>query len=376
MARPDGEVAPQLKHVAMKASSDRTLEAGSVADAAGEVPVRAGGERRVAIAGEPGEPGELRATVAVCTYNGADRLPRVLAALERQTFPMESWEVVVVDNASTDETVRVVEGWLGRSACRMSGRVVTEVNQGLSFARERAAREARGELVCFLDDDNIPSPDWLEVAVGAFARRSEAGVIGGKVEACWEAEPTPLAEAVAEFALAIVDLGPEPRLVEGPGSGIVGAGMCVRRELLLRIFDAFRFRERISDRRGDDLISGGDLAVSVAARMLGMECWYEPGMRMEHVLPPSRMAKPYLLRLFSGIGRGQAALRRLHDWRARSPLAWLIGLKDLMRWLAGDLRGPDEAKGGETADLARDLHELRQAQTLGRATQALRWPLN
>jgi len=362
----------------MKASSDRTVEAGRVADAAGEVPVRvlAAGDRLVGIAEEREETMALRATVAVCTYNGAERLPRVLAALERQTFLTESWEVVVVDNASTDETVSVVEGWLGRSDCRMSGRVVTEGNQGLSFARERAAREARGEVVCFVDDDNVPSPDWLELAVGAFARRVNAGVIGGKVEACWEAAPTPLAEAVAGFALAIVDLGPHPVLVDGTGSGIVGAGMCVRRGLLLRIFDEFRFRERISDRRGNDLISGGDLAVSVAARMLGMECWYEPGMRMEHVLPPSRMAKPYLLRLFSGIGRGQAALRRLHDWRARSPLAWLIGLKDLMRWVAGDLRGPDDGKGGETADLARDLHELRQAQTLGRATQALRWPLN
>lgn len=196
------------------------------------------------------------------------------------------------------------------------------------------------------------------------------------MEACWEEEPTPLAEAVAGFALAIVDLGPQPKLVDGAGAGIVGAGMCVRRELLLRIFDEFRFRERISDRRGNDLISGGDLAISVAARMLGKECWYEPGMTMEHVLPASRMEKGYLLRLFSGIGRGQAALRRLHDWRARCPLAWLIGLKDLMRWVAGDLMGSADGGGGESGDLARDLHELRQAQTLGRATQALRWPLN
>lgn len=71
-----------------------------------------------------------------------------------------------------------------------------------------------------------------------------------------------------------------------------------------------------------------------------------------------------------------AGAERLYDWRARSPLAWLIGLKDLVRWIAGDLGGAREAEGGETANLMRDLDDLRQAQTMGRALWALRWPKN
>ena len=310
-----------------------------------------------------------RATVAVCTYNGAERLGEVFAALERQTLSTSQWEVVVVDNASTDGTQMVAERWL-RLGCPVRGRVVNEREQGLSFARERAAREASGELLCFLDDDNIPEPEWLERVVQAFASREKAGVIGGRVLPRWVEPPTALAEAVCGFALAIVDHGPEPMRIGGTGSGLVGAGMCVRRDLLLRIFEEFCFRDRISDRRGEDLISGGDLAISVAARLLGMECWYEPGLRMEHVLPENRMGKEYLMRLFAGIGRGQAVVRRLEDWRSRTPLSWLIGLKDLFRWAAGVVYG-DRGDGG---GVERDLHDLHQEMVLGRAQQALRWP--
>ena len=76
-----------------------------------------------------------------------------------------------------------------------------------------------------------------------------------------------------------------------------------------------------------------------------------------------------------GSGGGLAGAERLHDWRARSPLAWLIGLKELMRRIAGDLRAQVEAEGGEMADLVCDLHDLRQAQAMGRVLWALRWPL-
>src|SRR5580704_8967188 len=92
----------------------------------------------------------VAASVCICTYNGGARIGMVIEALAAQTQPLETWELLVVDNASTDGTGdsvnRLVKKMLGGS-----GRVVHEEQLGLSFARSKAAREARGEIVCFLD---------------------------------------------------------------------------------------------------------------------------------------------------------------------------------------------------------------------------------
>jgi glycosyltransferase involved in cell wall biosynthesis len=314
-----------------------------------------------------------QATVAICTYNGRDRIADVLTALGRQTSIDLNWEVLVVDNASTDGTAEVANRFIidSLNGC---GRVVREDQPGLSFARACAAKEARGEIICFLDDDNIPAPDFVSAVIEAFEKRSKAGVIGGKVLARWETEPTPLALAVAPFALAICDLGDTAHRIDGLGGGIVGAGLCVRTELLREIFDSSTLAATVTDRKGTSLISGGDLAISIVARQAGWETWYDPALVIEHVIPESRMREEYLLRLYDGIGRGQAAVRRCYDWKARTPLAWLIGIKDLLRWARGQISRPAGASVEGPIDVAASLHALSQRQICGRALKSLSWP--
>ena len=310
---------------------------------------------------------QCRATVAICTYNGRARIGDVIRALAVQTLPKGEWELVVVDNASKDDTHEVVSGLLG-DLLPGNGRVVLEKKAGLSFARARAAEEARGPVLLFLDDDTVPAADWVECGIRAFGERPGAGVIGGKVKPRWEETPTALAGAVAPFALAICDLGDVAVRLNGVGGGVVGAGLCVRTELLREMFGTSDLAAAVTDRKGSSLISGGDLVISVMARKFGWECWYEPGMVIEHMLPASRMEKGSLQRLYEGIGRGQAATRRVYDWKARTVLSWGIGLKDLVRWAAGQVRG------GVDGGLEGDLHEFRQRQVLGRGLQAMRWP--
>jgi GT2 family glycosyltransferase len=314
-----------------------------------------------------------KASVCICTYNGAARIGMVIEALAIQTQPKESWEVLVIDNASNDGIGVVADRFI-KEKLGGCGRVVREEQPGLSFARARAVREVRGEIICFLDDDNIPAPDFVAAARQAFAERPRAGVIGGKVLPRWETNPTPLAEAVAPFALAICDLGESAQRYDAVGGGIVGAGLCVRRKVLRNIFASSALANMVTDRKGANLISGGDLAISIAARQTGWECWYIPTLQIEHILPASRMKKDYLFRLYNGIGRGQAAIRKCYDWKARSPLAWLIGLKDFCRWQLGHWRGPLPELRRHHPDLADDLHDLHQSMTLGRACQALSWP--
>jgi hypothetical protein len=143
---------------------------------------------------------------------------------------------------------------------------------------------------------------------------------------------------------------------------------------LQEIFHVTNTASLVTDRTGSNLISGGDLAISVAARQMGWECWYDPAMQIEHVLPAGRMEKKYLVRLYEGIGRGQSATRKCYDWKARTPLAWLIGLKDFCRWQLGQWRGPSPELRHQHPEIAADLHDLHQQMTLGRACQALSWP--
>ena len=314
----------------------------------------------------------LAATIAICTYNGASRIPMVLAALARQDCSPGDWEILVVDS-SIDDSKSVAE----RECARLFGshaRVIFENRPGLSFARERAAREARGEIICFLDDDNLPEPDFVTQAICAFKEHRRAGCIGGKVIPKWESAPTPLAAAVADFALAICDRGDQPFAYDGFCGGPVGAGLCVRRDLLQQVYREPRFAQTVIGGNAADVGGGEDTAISVVTKRMNWETWYVPALVLYHLIPTARTTKEYFKRYYARIGRGQAAVRKLYDWKARTPLAWLIGMKDFCRWQLGQWRGPAPELRRQHPTLAGDLHELHQSMTLNRARQALAWP--
>jgi cellulose synthase/poly-beta-1,6-N-acetylglucosamine synthase-like glycosyltransferase len=314
----------------------------------------------------------LEASVCICTYNGAERIPLVLAALARQDCSPGDWEILIVDS-STDDSRSVAE----KECARLLGsraRVISENRPGLSFARERAAREAHGDIICFLDDDNIPEPDFVTQAIRAFKAHPHAGCLGGKVIPRWECTPTPLAEAVADFVLAICDRGDRSFAYEGVCGGPVGAGMSVRRDLLQQVYREPRFAQTTVGGTALDVGGGEDTAISVVIKRMNWEIWYVPALVLYHLIPPARMTKDYFLRYYARIGRGQASVRLLHDWKARTPIAWLIGLKDFCRWQLGQWRGPSPALRHQHPALAGDLHELHQSMTLNRARQALAWP--
>ena len=128
-----------------------------------------------------------------------------------------------MDNASTDGTAAAAAALLAQHP-GMQARVVPEPEAGLSFARRRGAFESRGEIVCFLDDDNLAEPDFITTALRVFEDHPNAGSAGGKVVADWETEPTPLVRAVEGYALAIVDRGDAPFAYPWVADGPVGAG--------------------------------------------------------------------------------------------------------------------------------------------------------
>ena len=315
-------------------------------------------------------------TVCLCTYNGARRIGEVLEALGRQTRAAPDWEVLVIDNNSTDDTAAVVAAGLA-AHLPGRGRIVRETQPGVTRARHRGAVEARGALLAYLDDDNVPAPDYVENALARMARHPEAGLMGGKVLADWIGTPTPLGARVASFALAIRDRGDEPFAYEDITGGPDTAGMVVRTDLLRAILAEPLFADRDLGRNASGFGGGEDTAIVIRAHQRGHACRYEPSLVIRHRLPASRTDAAYLLKLFDGIGRGQAAIRPLFDPKARSRvLALGIALKDFARWLSGRLRGPDAALRAEAGALASDLHALQQRQLAARARETARRALS
>lgn len=313
----------------------------------------------------------LDATVAICTFNGSERIGQVLESLARQQTDGESWEVLIVDNASTDDTPQVCRSFADQMSVPL--RIVREERPGLSYARGCAARNARGRIVCFLDDDTPAESDFVTAAIQAFRDHPNAGCLGGKVKPVWEESPTPLVLEVCDFALAICDYGDESFQYSGVrAGGPVGAGICVRRHVLLEAYVDDEWAAGNLGPVGKKRISGSEMALNAVIADLGHEMWYVPELVIHHIIPADRMTFDYLTKLHESIGRGQAMTRRIFDWKARNlVLRALIASKDLARWFRGNVLGFHHRSNGKPRELRRQLHRLEQRQLWGRAVQAL-----
>lgn len=122
----------------------------------------------------------MRATLQLCTYNRAALLERVLEACFDQTVAPESYEVVLVDDGSSDDTPAVVEH--ARTRATVAFVVVRQANAGLAAARNAGIARARGERIVFIDDDVLPLPDFVEQHLRGHDRAPEAIVRGGAIE--------------------------------------------------------------------------------------------------------------------------------------------------------------------------------------------------
>ena len=189
--------------------------------------------------------------------------------------------------------------------------------------------------------------------------------------------------AIEHYALAIVDLGDESLVYDWVAHGPVGAGLCIRRDLLLEALNDPVLCGAVTGRRGNSLASGEDMALAVKVFQAGYERRYEPSLRLRHRLPAERMTGEYLGRLCEGIGRGQAAVRRLWARRGQQrSTALLIGLKDALLWLRGVVFGPRRegpavllarATPDDPPVLRRELHTLEQRLLWGRVANALEY---
>jgi glycosyltransferase involved in cell wall biosynthesis len=239
-------------------------------------------------------------SVIICTHNPRpDYFVRCLTALEAQTLPREKWELSLVDNASApDKAPRPDLSW------HPQARLIHEEKLGLTPARLRGMRETTGELLVFVDDDNVLDADFLETAIRTAEEKPFLGSWSGQCRPGFE-EPPPLWTRQYWGNLCIREFEQDvwsnlPRL---PDTMPWGAGLCVRRGVALHYLHLHKSGKRSFqfDRTGSSLLSGGDNDLAACACDIGLGVGLIASLKLTHLIPPERLTVDYLARLAEGI---------------------------------------------------------------------------
>ncbi|MCT7970473.1 hormogonium polysaccharide biosynthesis glycosyltransferase HpsE [Laspinema olomoucense] len=260
-------------------------------------------------------------TVAIPTYNGAPRLPKVLEALRHQINPEKlAWEIIIIDNNSSDETAQVIKDYQSNWAEDFPLEYYFEGQQGLAFARERAIQEAQGTYVAFLDDDNIPAPDWIAAAYQFGINYPQAGAFSGQIHGEFEVQPPENFKQIAPF-LAIRQHGSKPFLFDPDNLRLPpGAGLVVRKQAWR---EAVPKTPKVVGNQGDALARGDDYAPLLYLHKAGWEIWYNPAMHINHQIPHWRLERDYLLSLARACGLATCQLRMINATTREKPGIWV-----------------------------------------------------
>ena len=268
-------------------------------------------------------------TVAIPTYNGEHRLPEVLDQLRSQlhtdTF---SWEIIVVDNNSTDNTAKVIQIYQADWQYAYPLKYCFEAEQGAGFARARAVESARGKLIGFLDDDNLPASDWVVTAYAFGQEHSSAGAYGSQIHGVFECTPPQNFHRIASF-LAITERGDNP-LQYKPNKKLLppSAGLVVRKQAWL---ESVPTQVVLRGRVTGNMLAGEDLEMLSHIQACGWEIWYNPAMQVNHKIPHWRLRRDYLIPFFRGIGLSRHVTRMLSVKRWQRPIA-------IVAYMINDLR--------------------------------------
>lgn len=259
-------------------------------------------------------------SVIICTYNRADYLTKLLDSLLSQTLSAKSFEILLVDNNSSDKTEIIGKDYQGKAK---NFRYIFEPKQGLSVARNRGLKESISSLVAYIDDDAYASPYWLASVLEAFQKDSQIVCVGGPVELDWQGERPRWIPKKYESLYTCVDHGPEERYLEN-NTYLVGANIAFRREWLI---DQSGFREDLG-RKGNCLISGEETQVYHRVFETGKKVYYHPMAKIWHRIPSERKTWNWFFRrlfwdgatqpmLDLGVGRDRGLYLRgaYHDMR-------------------------------------------------------------
>jgi len=231
-------------------------------------------------------------SIVVCTYNRQKFIYNCLECLALQTLDPGSFEVVFVDNNSTDKSAEIIKKFIA-SHPQLPFRYVFEANKGLSFARNRGIAEARFDIVTFIDDDAEAEPEFAQTILSFMQAHPEVAGAGGKVIPKYSenAEPKWMSKYLAGY-VAKSDHGQTERQYEGEMKYPTGCNMTYRKEILLK---AGGFNNKLTFRSDDKQIY-------YAVKPLSDKVFYLPQAVVYHNIDAERLEFASFKKLFMKTG--------------------------------------------------------------------------
>ncbi|ABA19895.1 Glycosyl transferase, family 2 [Trichormus variabilis ATCC 29413] len=271
---------------------------------------------------------QLDFTVAIPTWNGAERLPQVLDRLLTQNgIEHLHWEVIIIDNNSSDRTPEVVSDYQKKfTQCQL--KYFLETQQGLAYGRLRAIKEAQGKFIAFLDDDNLAASDWILQSYNFGEEHPQAGAWSGQIHGDFEVKPPEDFPQIQSF-LAVREHGKKAYKFDAKNLKLPpGAALVIRKQAWLEsVPQQLVFKGRI----GNLMVSGEDTEVLLYIYKSGWEIWYNPKMEIYHKIPHWRLEKNYLINIARGCGLCIFQLRLINAKQGQSPMI-------LLRTILGNTR--------------------------------------
>jgi len=303
----------------------------------------------------------VRISAVVCTHNRVPYLKKAIQSLLGQRLHRSAFEIIVVDNASTGNTKRVVDAYVGKIA---NFSYVYEPQLGLSQARNTGFRHAVGEFIAYLDDDAVASENWLSSALKAFDTTApQVGCVAGKVDPIWEApRPLWLPDELLPY-LTVLNLSEKARFLAN-SELIVGTNMVFPRACLEKVGG---FSSSLG-RKGKRLLSNEELVLRKLLEQQGFRTYYEPKMCVGHYVARERLCKRWFTKRLFWQGVSEVAGNQLLT-RGHPTFADLMKAR---RKLAGSYRRwKNSVKRGYSKDQT-FLRACESARALGQLWSQIR----
>ncbi|WP_017732983.1 glycosyltransferase [Nafulsella turpanensis] len=243
----------------------------------------------------------MKVSVIICTLNREEFIIDALESLYKQDFPKEDFEVIVVDNNSTDRTPDLVLSFIQRHP-EMNLKLVYERRQGLSFARNKGIDDSTADIVTFIDDDAIAIPQFVKEVNKMFHEYPEADAVGGKIIPVYNKtqNPPPWMTDYISGIVSAVDLGERVKVFDKKYPA--GCNMSFRKGVLNRVN---RFNTNLTQRSDDK-------EVFIKLRKIKAKVMYTPYAVVYHQIPASRMTKQGVIQVSKVTGQGERA-RLIHS---------------------------------------------------------------
>ncbi len=265
----------------------------------------------------------LRLSLVIATYNRAESLLVALQSVIEQDAPRNEWECVVVNNNSTDATEeRFAEFAAAHPDVKL--RMVKEMRQGLSYARNRGIGESEGEYIAIIDDDERIAPEFISSYIALFDSTPDAVAAGGPIVAEYPLGKPRWMSRFTERPIAnTMYFGDEVCLF--PAGRIPGGGNMALRRSAVRRYGVF---DTSLGYVGEQLIGGEESDLFERLQIAEAKYYYVPGAVMYHIIPKEKLTEEYLSRLSYNVGVSQLRRARYYHRIGR------VKAKECVKWLA------------------------------------------